>query len=180
MVTAVAEALGRDALKGIARDGLVLPRAPYPGQKWKPRTPDEGHLLGEGRRLNTQRERLLAQIGFMQDEAEKMRARVAALQDENAQLRADARQLRQAARASLEERADPAVLTRLTGADLQILDAAARGETLALTAARLGLTAATVKGRRNTVRRRLDVPTFARALVVATAASVVTPAGGAL
>lgn len=154
---AVAEAaLGRDALRTIARDGLVLPRAPYPGQKWKPSTPAETHLVAEGRRLDGHRRRLLAEIARMQLAANRARA----------------------ARRGDRRPVSPVFVEPLTDRDLEVLAAAAAGETETETADRLGLTTSGVKSRRTTARLRLGAPTFARALVIATAAGVISPAGG--
>ncbi|MFD3483813.1 hypothetical protein [Streptomyces sp. NPDC058665] len=152
----VAPALGRDVIRAIARDGLVLPRAPYPGQKWRPTTSAERHLLGEGRRLGRNCERLLAELGRMREQ-QAARRRRAATED------------RPAGAAAFRE--------CLTDCDLEALAAAALGETERQTAARLGLTLSAVKGRRESAAHRVGASTFARALVIATAAGVISPGG---
>ncbi|MFE9296562.1 helix-turn-helix transcriptional regulator [Streptomyces niveus] len=149
-------ALGRDALRAIARDGLALPRAPYPGQKWQPTTPAEKHLVAEGRRLDGHRRRLLAEIARMQLAANRARA----------------------ARRGGRRPVSPVFVEPLTERDLETLTAAAAGESESETAARLGLTTAGVRSRRTTARLRLGATTFAQALVIATAAGVISPAGG--
>ncbi|MFE6025575.1 helix-turn-helix transcriptional regulator [Streptomyces niveus] len=149
-------ALGRDALRTIARDGLTLPRAPRPGEKWKPSTPTETHLVAEARRLDRHRRRLLAEIARMQLAANQARA----------------------ARRGEHCRPSPVFVEPLTERDVEVLAAAAAGETETQTADRLGLTPSGVKSRRTTARLRLGAPTFARALVIATAAGVISPAGG--
>ncbi|MGW6309171.1 LuxR C-terminal-related transcriptional regulator [Streptomyces niveus] len=149
-------ALGRDALRAIARDGLVLPRAPYPGQKWKPTTPAETHLVAEGRRLDGHRRKLLAEIARMQLAANRH------------------------GRAGTSARGpvSPVFVEPLTERDVEVLAAAAAGESETETADRLGLTTSGVKSRRTAARLRLGAPTFARALVIATAAGVISPTGG--
>ncbi|MET4923628.1 LuxR C-terminal-related transcriptional regulator [Streptomyces sp. PSRA5] len=149
-------ALGRDALRAIGRDGLVLPRAPYPGQKWKPTTPAETHLVAEARRLDGHRRKLLAEIARMQLAANRDRA----------------------ARRGGRRPVAPVFVEPLTERDVEVLAAAAAGESETETADRLGLTTSGVKSRRTTARLRLGAPTFARALVIATAAGVISPAGG--
>ncbi|MFB6950213.1 LuxR C-terminal-related transcriptional regulator [Streptomyces niveus] len=149
-------ALGRDALRAIARDGLVLPRAPYPGQKWKPSTPAETHLVAEARRLDGHRRKLLAEIARMQLAANR----------------------RGRAGTSARGPVAPVFVEPLTERDVEVLAAAAAGESETETADRLGLTTSAVKSRRTTARLRLGAPTFARALVIATAAGVISPTGG--
>lgn len=160
-VCAVAEVLGSADLRAIARDGLVLPRGRYPGQRWQPQTEAEKHLHGQAEKLERYRLRLLAEIARMQLTENRKREH-----------RAEAE-----AQAETSGTVPGASLEGLTRRDLEVLAAAAEGETLGETAERLGLATTTIKSRRSAARSRLGAPTFARALVIATEAGLVSAGG---
>lgn len=134
-------------LATIARIGLVLPRAPYPGQPWQPRTEAEAHLLRQARHMDRARQVLLGEVGRLRG----------ALADLHA-----------------ADREQGAVQRPLTVAQWEALAAAARGETLDETAARLIVSVHTLKSRRARIVRLLGARDLTHAVALAVAAGWLT------
>lgn len=152
-------------LEQIRTAGLVLPRAPYPGQEWKPRTPAEQHLLQEGHRLNQALQAALGEIGRLRHERAVLAAR---------------RQRIQAA-PDTQEHAAAADRARqrlsncpLSPGQLAVLVAAAAGESAADTARRLLIPYDTIRSRRQRLTARLAARNTTHAVAIAVAAGWIT------
>jgi DNA-binding CsgD family transcriptional regulator len=141
-------------LDQLRKAGLVLPRPPYPGQEWKPRTDAEQHLLGECRRLDRVRQLLLADVGRLRQEVAKTPRREL--------IAADART------------ADRLRDCPLTQAQIDIVAAAAAGESVEETARRLFLSCDAVKSHRQRAVLRLHARNLAHAVALCTAAGWIT------
>ncbi|WP_086746175.1 helix-turn-helix transcriptional regulator [Streptomyces scabiei] len=151
-----APALTAQVLAQLRTAGLVLPRGPYPGRSWAPRTEAETHLLAEARRLDRARQLLLVEVG---------RARHGAP-------RRDGREYWQAAaRAALRHAVD----CPLGNSQLAVLVGAALGEQPEETAARLELALGTVKTARQRAIRNLGARSITHAVALAVAAGWIRP-----
>ena len=151
-----APALADQVLAQLRVRGLVLPRAPRPGQPWTPRTDAESHLLAEARRLDRARQQLLAEVG-------RLRHRLG--------LRRGDGQERREETARLAERWSGCPLGV---SQLNVLVGAARGEAVEETAARLYLACDTVKNTRKRAVVRLEARSVAHAVAIAVAAGWIT------
>lgn len=140
------------ALERIRTAGLVLPRAPYSGQEWKPRTPAERHLLNEGHRLNQALEAALGEIGRLRHELT----------------------VRAARRQRIQSAADRLRDCPLTPAQLTVLIAAAAGESTGDTARRLLIPYDTIRSRRQRIATRLAARNTTHAVAIAVAAGWIT------
>lgn len=134
------EVLPQQAVKQLRTAGLVLPRPPYPGQKWTPRTPAEEHLLGEATRLDHARRLLLAELG---------RIRQVIGYRPGAQVREDT--AREAER--LKE-------CPLTPTQLRVVAAAVEGLDIEETAARLHISWHTAKNHRTRAQAAVGARSF--------------------
>ncbi|WP_329597789.1 LuxR C-terminal-related transcriptional regulator [Streptomyces pseudovenezuelae] len=144
-----------ETVKRVRTAGLVLPRAPYPGQRWTPRTEAEAHLMREAMRLDQIRRLLLDEIGRLRQE-QPTRPRAQVLADT----------AREAER--LKE-------CPLSPTLLNIVTAAAASESARATARRLHLSYETVKSHRHRAMSRLGVHSMEDAVALCTAAGWVTP-----
>lgn len=134
--------------------GLALPKSPYPGQAWAPRTDAEQHLLRESRRLDRLRQLLLEEVGRLRKEAgHKPRREVIAAAAHTAGRLKDCP-------LSPQERA--------------IIAAAAAGESPQETARRLCLAYDTVKSHRQRALSRLEARSVPHAVALAVAAGWVS------
>lgn len=134
-------------LATIVRAGLVLPRPPFPGQPWRPRTEAEVHLLRQARQMDRARQVLLGEVGRLRK----------VLVDHHV---ADRRQL--------------AGQCPLTPQQLETLAAAAAGETLGETALRLIVSVDTLKSRRSRIVKLLGARDLSHAVALAMAAGWLT------
>ncbi|MGW0599928.1 LuxR C-terminal-related transcriptional regulator [Streptomyces sp. NPDC002776] len=116
--------------------GLVRPRSAQPGQEWKPRTDAEVHLLREAYRLDRARQILLEEVGRLRQQAALPR-------------RTDV--VAAAARAAERLKECP-----LSPAQLNVVAAAAAGESVHNMARRLGLSFETVSSHYRRALKRLD------------------------
>lgn len=164
----MSEPLGKDVLAAIARAGLALPRAPFPGQAWQPRTPAEAHLLRQARALDVMRRQLLGEVGRLQ-------ARVGHLTRTGRDLRAEVEEFEETVRDLGRER-DPATdpVADLTPEELEALVSAAAGETVDAFARRVCLSPNTVKTRRQRAIKRLGAGSFTHAVAMVVAAGKAT------
>jgi DNA-binding CsgD family transcriptional regulator len=137
--------------------GLALPRAPYPGQEWKPRTAAEEHLLGEGHRLDRLRLVLLEEVG-------RLRGRT---------VRAERAEVTAAA----VRTADRMSKCPLTTAQFTVVEAAAAGEPLEDTARRLFLSYEAIKTNRRRAVDRLQARDMTHAVALALAHGWLLPGG---
>ncbi|WP_159057216.1 helix-turn-helix domain-containing protein [Streptomyces scabiei] len=151
-----APALTARALAQLRTAGLVLPRGPYPGRPWAPRTEAETHLLAEGRRLDRARQLLLAELG---------RAR-------HGTPHRDAREVRKAEVRAAQRHA---VDCPLSGSQLAVLVGAAIGERPEETAARLDLALGTIRSTRARALDRLGALNITHAVALAVAAGWIRP-----
>lgn len=150
-----------DVLDQVRKAGLVRPRSSYPGQAWQPRTPAEEHLLREACRLDRVRQLLLGEIGRLRHETAPRDAR------------RDARRDRIAAAARTANRlAD----CPLSPSQLQVIAAAAAGESAEDTALRLVLAYDTVRSQRKRAVHRLGARSMTHAVALAVEAGWVTSA----
>lgn len=168
----VSEPLGKDVLATIARAGLVLPRPPFPGQRWQPRTPAEQHLLRQARALDVMRRQLLAEIGRLQAGVGHLYGKGRLLQAEVAELEETVRDLGR----EREPRAD--LVGDLSPAELEVLVSAATGESGEEFARRMCINPHTVKTRRRRAIRRLGARSFTQAVAIVVAAGRATTALG--
>ena len=152
-----APALADQVLAQLRSRGLVLPRAPRPGQPWTPRTEAESHLLVEARRLDRARQALLGEVGRLRHVLG---------------VRRGAGQERREETARLAERWSDCPLGV---SQLNILIGAARGEAAEQTAARLHLADATVKSTRRRAVIRLEARSVTHAVALAVLAGWITP-----
>lgn len=144
-----------EVVKRVRTAGLVLPRAPYPGQRWTPRTEAEGHLLREALRLDQIRRLLLDEIGRLRpDQPTRTRAQI----------------LADTAREAERLKECP-----LSPTLLNIVAAAAANESPRDTARRLHLSYETVKSHRHRAMSRLEVHSMDDAVALCAAAGWVTP-----
>ncbi|MFM9473985.1 helix-turn-helix domain-containing protein [Streptomyces scabiei] len=151
-----APALTAQVLAQLRTAGLVLPRGPYPGRPWAPRTEAETHLLAEAQRMDRARQLLLAELGRMRHGTPHR----------------DAREVRKAAvRAALRHAAD----CPLSGGQLAVLVGAAIGEKPEETAARLDMPLGTLRSTRARVLDRLGALNITHAAVLAVAAGWIRP-----
>lgn len=144
-----------DVLDQVRRAGLIRPRSSYPGQPWQPRTPAEQHLLGEGCRLDRVRQVLLGEVGTLRHELAVRTAR--------------RKRIEAAARTAARLANCP-----LTTGQLQVLAAAAAGESVEDTCLRLVLAYDTVRSQRKRAVHRLDARSFTHAVALAVEAGWVT------
>jgi DNA-binding CsgD family transcriptional regulator len=145
----MAEPLAPEVLAAIARSGLALPKGPAPGQQWRPRSRDEEHLLIQARQLDRMRQLLLGEVG-------RLRHTVLGL------------------RVALRRKAAPRC--PLTDPQIQVLAAAAVGETVEATAHRLFMSESMVKAHRARAIKNLGAGDIAHAVGIAMSAHWITPA----
>jgi DNA-binding CsgD family transcriptional regulator len=151
-----APALTDQVLAQLRNRGLVPPRAPRPGQPWRPRTEAETHLLAEARHLDRARQLLLAEVGRLRHMLGVRRT--------------DGQERREAdARAAVRWSGCPLGVTQMS-----VLIGAARGERSEETAARLHIADGTVKSTRVRVLRRLEARTITHAVAIAVTAGWIT------
>lgn len=148
--------LADEAVKRLRAAGLVLPRAPRPGERWAPRTDAEQHLLREAQRLDQVRQALLAEVG---------RLRQAAGYRSGAQVREDA------AREADRLRECP-----LTPALLKVIQAAVEGWPPDEVAERLGIAPRTLRNHRHRILMILGAGSFDHAVALSVWAGWVQPA----
>lgn len=140
---------GKTNLATIIRTGLVLPKLPFPGRSWEPRTGAERHLLGQARALDLVRRQLLGEIGRLRQELGEREVR------------------------RMHVLTGP---TRpLTAQQLEVLAGAATGETLEETASRMCLSFHTVKSHRVRAVKRLGARDMTHAVALAMAAGWIAP-----
>lgn len=143
------------ALAAIRRQGLELPRSPFPGTPWQAKTPSEQHLLEQAQRLDRVRRLLLHELGRL-----------------NALVRHKPLKERLADAAREAERlADCPV----PPAQLGVLAAAAAGELPEQTARRLHITYDAVRAHRKRAVDRLGARDITHAVAMCTAAGWITP-----
>jgi DNA-binding CsgD family transcriptional regulator len=147
-VTAV---LTDKALEQLRLAGLRRPRAPHPGQEWAPRTEAEKHLLSEGYRLDRMRQLLLQEVG-------RLRAQLGVKGARRERIEAAART------------ADRLSGCPLTAGHLEVLAAAAAGETLEETARRTHVTYEAVTSQRQRAVTRLGARSITHAVALSVAA----------
>ncbi|MFE9923299.1 response regulator transcription factor [Streptomyces sp. NPDC005774] len=136
-----------DVVARLRTAGLRLPRV-LPGQEWRPITGAEEHLLSEARRLDRIRQFLLEEIGRLRAQSPSER--------------------------TLRERSRVAAISRikdcpLTAGQLEVLAAAASGETIEATARRMHITVDTVKSQRKRASDRIDARSMLHAVALAVA-----------
>lgn len=149
------EPLAQHDIKRLRTAGLLLPRAPRPGERWVPRTDAEAHLLREAQRLDHVRQLLLAEVG---------RLRRASGERSGAEIREEA--AREAAR--LRE-------CPLSPSLLGVVAAGAAGLTQDETATRLHFASASVKTSRARVAAILGTRSFGHSIAVCVQAGWVAP-----
>lgn len=146
--------LAQQDVKRLRTAGLVLPRAPRPGERWTPRTDAEAHLLREAMRLDHARRLLLDELG---------RLRQASGQRSGAEIREEA--AKQAARLQ----ACP-----LSPTLLAVVAAGAEGLTREETASRLHLALDSVKTNRARAQAILGTRSFGQTIAVCVQAGWIT------
>ncbi|MEH0564683.1 hypothetical protein QBA57_39820 [Streptomyces scabiei] len=151
-----APALTAQVLAQLRTAGLVLPRGPYPGRPWAPRTDAETHLLAEARRLDRARQQLLAELGRMRHGTPHR----------------NAREVRKAAVRAVQRHAADCPLS---GGQLAALAGAAIGERPEETAARLDLPLGTLRSTRARALDRLGALNITHAVALATSAGWIRP-----
>ncbi|CBG73470.1 putative regulatory protein [Streptomyces scabiei 87.22] len=151
-----APALTAQVLAQLRTAGLVLPRGPYPGRPWAPRTDAETHLLAESRRLDRARQQLLAELGRMRHGTPHRTAR----------------EVRKAAVRAVQRHAADCPLS---GGQLAVLAGAAIGERPEETAARLDMPLGTLRSTRARALDRLGALNITHAVALAVAAGWIRP-----
>lgn len=142
---------------GVRSSGLLLPRAPYPGQPWTPRTPAEEHLLAEAQRLDRVRLVLLGDLGRLRHEL-------------------GVRTARRQRMAAAQQRAGRLAGCPLNASELNVLQASATGEEMAATAARMKISEHAVGRHRQRAVEKLDAGGLAHAVALAVDAGWITAA----
>ncbi|WP_405994996.1 LuxR C-terminal-related transcriptional regulator [Streptomyces sp. NBC_00986] len=143
-------------IKRLSQAGFERPRPPYPGKLWQPHTDAEGHLLREGFRLDRARQLLLVEIGRLRAES-GTRSR----QDVTASAAREAERLRECPLAQRQ---------------WHVIAAAAAGETVEGTAARMFLTCDAIKSHRQRALLRLNAHNLTHAVAICVAAGWVSAA----
>lgn len=141
-------------LAQVRHSGLALPRAPYPGQEWTPRTPAEQHLLREGRRLDRLRMLLLEEVGRLRQQ-QRRKPRAERVAD---------------ASRTIERLKDCPLSPR----ELDVIAAAAAGELPEETAARLVLAYQSITSHRQRAVSRLQARNVTHAVALCAAAGWIT------
>lgn len=140
--------------------GLQRPRTTQPGQPWTPRTQAEAHLLAEAQRLDRIRLLLLEEVGRLRQQTGRVP--------------------RAEAIAAAAREAERLKVCPLGAAQLNVVQAAAAGESPHATARRLSLSFSTVRSHRQRAVRRLDARDMDHAVELCTTAGWITagqPAG---
>ncbi|MFI6274274.1 LuxR C-terminal-related transcriptional regulator [Streptomyces sp. NPDC050988] len=150
--------LSDEVLAQLRTAGLERPRPPQRGREWTPATEPEQHLLREACRLDRVRRMLLEDIGRRAQEAARLRRMFAG------------RSVRQ----DQDGGPAPAGACPLPPHELEVIAAAAAGETLEQTSGRLILSYDTIRTRRKRAVHRLGVRSVTQAVALLVAGRWIT------
>ncbi|MFF5004655.1 hypothetical protein ACFY3G_17710 [Streptomyces phaeochromogenes] len=142
--------LSDEVLAQLRTAGLARPRPPQRGREWTPTTEPERHLLREACRLDRVRRMLLEDIGRRAKEAARLRRAYAG----------------QSVRQHNAGAAAPVGKCPLPPHELEVIAAAAAGETLEQTSGHLVLAYETIRTRRKRAVHRLGVRSVTQAVAL--------------